>query len=147
MVKSAALVAAIVMLMAAVDAMAATPAASKVIAMSITRNGARSNAVSGDETAAQCSRFKLTPRDVHEFFAKAVRASVREYTHDLEMSRCYAEGTIAFANGVKGRWFIDLERRGELVLPGARSDANSIFYYCKRCAAPPFDDVYDPDKE
>lgn len=143
MVKTTALTALLAMLGTA----AASTPAPRVTALSITHNGARSKGVSGDETAAMCSRFRPTMGDVRSFFAKARRASVREYTHDLAMSRCYAGGRIAFADGVSGRWFIDLERRGALMLRGPRTDANTIYYYCKRCASPPFDEVYDPDKD
>lgn len=125
---------------ASATALAASPT---VIKVTITQNGARSNSVSGDETAAMCSRFRLTPAAVRQYFARSVRASTREYSHDLEMSRCYAAGTVTFSDGTNGHWFIDLERRGELILAGNRR----VFYYCKSCTSPPFDEPYDPDKE
>jgi hypothetical protein len=114
-----------------------------VAAVSITANGARGNDVSGDETAAMCSRFRLQLRDVRAYFARAQPVDARAYHHDLEMSRCHAEGRVAFVNGQRGRWRIDQERRSLVLLPGRVP----ILLYCPRCTTPAFAPVYDPERD
>jgi len=76
----------------------------------------------------------LTKKDVQEFFRRARRVSYKEYGHDLDMSRCYATGNVVFANGDRGGWTIDRERRGLLTL----SDGRNIYFYCEHCSAKVF---------
>lgn len=111
--------------------------------ITITANGARSLDVSGEETAAACSRFLLRAKDVREFFKVAQPVDFRAYHHDLEMSRCHARGRIRFADGSGGHFWIDRERRGRLLLTSGRT----IFLYCRRCTARLFEPVYDPDRD
>ena len=108
--------------------------------VTITENGARSNSVSGNETPALCSTFSLTKRDVEQFFKQAKRVTARDYNHDLEMSRCYAAGRVLYPNGFRGRWWIDMERRGLLIL----NNGQRIHYYCRACTSSRFDVPYDP---
>lgn len=115
----------------------------RVASFTITANGARSNDVSGEETAWLCSRFRLRRQDVQAFFAVAQIVDARAYHHDLEISRCHAAGRVRFGNGAEGQWRIDMERRGLLRL----HDGRSIFLYCPRCTARAFEPVYDPDRE
>ncbi|WP_420136820.1 hypothetical protein [Sphingomonas sp.] len=110
--------------------------------VTITANGARSLDVSGDETPAFCRAFRLVPADVRTFFAVAGRVDERAFTHDLSMSRCHAAGTLTLKTGARARWFIDLERRGSLVLPGGRT----LYFYCLACRSSKFDDVYEDDR-
>lgn len=109
---------------------------SRVAAVTITTNGARSDGVNGDETAAYCAAFRLRPRDVLDYFAVARPVDTRAYQHDLEMSRCQAAGGIRLRNGERGHWLIDQERRGLVVL----EDGRAIYLYCPRCTAK----VYEP---
>jgi len=51
------------------------------------------------------------------YFRLARTVDWRAYYHDLEMSRCHAEGRVTFAGGWRGRWRIDQERRGLVLLP------------------------------
>ena len=122
---------------------AAATARMAVGKVTISANGARSNEVSGDETAAACRRFRLAPTDVRSFFAGARRVDARAFHHDLSMSRCHAAGTLKLASGGSARWFIDLERRGSLSLPSGRT----LYFYCLACRSPKFDEVDDEDRE
>ena len=108
--------------------------------VTITGNGLRSDSVSSDETAAYCARFRLTPRQVRHYFARAKTVDSRAYNHDLDMSRCYATGTVRLPDGDGGVWTIDRARRGVLV----RRDGSRRYMVCTTCPAPPFDE-YDPD--
>lgn len=100
----------------------------------ITGNGLRSDAVSGDETVAQCATFRLTSAQVLNFFAQARTVDDRTYQHDADMSRCYAKGTIRLPGGEDGTWTIDQARRGQFV----RADGTHRYLICTACAAPPF---------
>ena len=95
--------------------------------------------MSGDETAAACTRFRLTSADVAGFFAKARPVDERAYNHDLEMSPCYAAGAIRLADGTGGTWTIDEARRGLLV----RRDGSRAYLFCAACSTPPFDEAGD----
>jgi len=125
---------------------AAAPAGGYPLAVrtvSITATGIRSDGVSGDESAEYCSKFQLRLRDVREFFTAAKQVDQRAYHHDLEMSRCNAEGRVSFANGWRGRWWIDQERRGRVIL----TDGQPIYLYCAACTSRQFEPVCDPDRD
>ena len=113
-----------------------------VSAVSITANGARGDDVSGDETAATCARFRLRVRDVRAFFRLARPVDERAYYHDLKMSRCRAEGRVTFADGRRGRWRIDRERRGLVLLPGRAP----VLLHCPRCTTRAFEPIWDPER-
>jgi hypothetical protein len=100
----------------------------------ILQNGAWSENISSDETAEICSKFVLSQSDVREFFRRARRVSYKEYSHDLDMSRCHATGKVVFANGDRGEWSVDRERRGLLTL----SDGRNVYFYCRNCGAKAF---------
>ena len=115
----------------------------RVAAADITTNGARGEGVSGDETAASCATFRLRPKDARQYFAIAGVVDARAYHHDLEMSRCHAEGVVRFRNGERGQWWIDRERRGLVLLSGDRP----VYLYCPRCTAKVFEPIYDPERD
>ena len=119
------------------------PPTPPIRALAITANGAWSDGVSGDETPAQCAPFRLTMRDIRQYFARARRVDARAYHHDLEMSRCQVEGTAILAHGVRGRWWIDQERRGLLLLP----DGTPFHFYCPACTSRRYERVYDPARD
>lgn len=98
-------------------------------AVEITKNGAWTDRISGDEGVDFCRAFVLKTQDVREFFEKARRVSERQYGHDLPAARCYAEGEVTFSNGVRGQWEIDQARRGVVVMP----DGTAAYLYCSRC--------------
>lgn len=106
-------------------------------AVTITANGARSAGLSGDETAATCTRFRLSPAQVTAFFAQARPVDERAYNHDVAMSPCYAAGTIRLADGDGSTWTIDEARRGQLVRP----DGSRRYLYCAACPTPPFEEA------
>lgn len=91
----------------------------------IVKNGAWSSSLSYSEESREfCSRFRLTKRDVVDFFSSAKRIDKSLYNY-LPFPRCYATGSITFLSGDKGRWFIDSERRGHLTLEGGQE----AFFY------------------
>jgi hypothetical protein len=102
----------------------------------IRENGAWYEGVSGDETPEMCAKFILNQSDLREFFHRARRVSSFKYWSELDMSRCHATGDIAFVNGDRGSWMIDLERRGVLTL----SDGRKFYFYCTKCRATVFDE-------
>jgi hypothetical protein len=78
----------------------------------------------------------LRAGDVREFFRVSRRASLREYSHDLDMSRCHAQGRVRFANGDRGEWVIDRARRGSVRL----SDGRALYDFCEACKSRVFDE-------
>ncbi len=74
-----------------------------VPSVTVVANGARSDGVSGEETARICSNFRLSQREVRSFFATAQPVDARAYHHDLLMSRCHAVGLARFRNGTLGQ--------------------------------------------
>ena len=111
--------------------------------VTIQANGARSDAVTGDESVASCRRFQLTPADVRGYFAQAAPVERRAFEHDLNMSRCHARGVLQTARGRQARWFIDLERRGRLEFAGGLR----LHFFCPDCTSSKFDELDDDDRE
>ncbi|MCW7538223.1 hypothetical protein OOT46_10225 [Aquabacterium sp. A7-Y] len=106
-----------------------------VAEVEVLHNGARSEAISSDLKPAACADFALAPDDVRAYFRQARRTTERQFTHDLEMSPCHAHGRLVLADGQRGDWFIDRERRGRLGL----GDGRTLFFHCPACRAPAFD--------
>lgn len=110
----------------------------------VTKAGVRIQDISGQETTELCRKFRLTSSDVRTYFALAERVSDRAYNHDLEMSQCRSLGYIRKGrSGKRSSWSIDMERRGMIT----DASGKQIYYYCRRCSNPLFDEVYDPDTE
>lgn len=87
-----------------------------------------------EETPEDCAKFKLTKQDVRDFFRRASQIDYETFYYYHLPSRCYAMGKIAFANGARGTWRIDFERRGVLNL----SDGRKLYYFCSKCRSKAF---------
>lgn len=107
----------------------------------IDKAGVLTRRLSGDETAATCSRFRLSAADARAFFAAAKPVGAEIHGH-LDGSNCVTMGRARMHGGTPGNWVIDLERRGELIL----ADGHRRYYYCAKCRSSRYDDV-DPDAE
>ena len=83
---------------------------------------------------SDCSRFKLSPRQVRRFFASARRIDDPNPEHAMDRGPCYAEGRVAFADGREGLWRI--EQIGSATL--SIGDAARLALMCVRCNWPPF---------
>lgn len=100
----------------------------------IEKTGAWADEVYSDETPDDCAKFKLSERDVHDFFRRAKQIDYETYGAYYLPSRCYAAGEIAFVNGDRGTWRIDFERRGVLKL----SDGRKMYFFCSACRSRAF---------
>lgn len=98
----------------------------------IEENGAKSPAE--EETALDCSSFRLTPRAVRRYLTRARTANEDDAHHTLDWSPCYASGTVAFVDGRSGRWSVTQSGIGSLVIEGGAS----WFLYCPSCRHSPF---------
>ncbi len=95
--------------------------------VAIAQNGAVAPAA--EDPKPHCGKFRLSHRDVREYFRLAQSVSEHDYLHALDWSPCYASGTVIFANGLQGVWGIQQLRAGSLML----SDGRELFLYCPRC--------------
>jgi hypothetical protein len=86
-----------------------------------------------EETPEDCAMFKLNKQEVRNFFRRAEQIDYESFWYYLA-SRCYATGDIAFANGDRGTWRIDFERRGVLNL----SDGRKLYFFCSKCRSKAF---------
>jgi len=86
-----------------------------------------------EETLEDCAKFKLSKQDVRDFLRRAEQIDYERFSYYLA-SRCYAMGEIAFANGDRGTWRIDFERRGVLNLSSGRK----LYFFCSRCTSKAF---------
>ena len=100
----------------------------------IKKSGAWTDEVYSDETLDDCAKFKLSERDVHDFFRRAEQIDCEAFGAYYLASRCYAAGEIAFANGGRGTWTIDFERRSVLSL----SDGRKLYFFCSECRSKAF---------
>lgn len=126
---------------ACTDNSAKQPFFRKPITVVIEKNAAWEDFVSSEETPAMCKDYVLTEDDVKEYFHLARLATEREYSHDLLMSRCFAEGTITMPGKHKGKWRIDRTRRGILML----ETGQSYFFYCGKCISRVYTEPCDID--
>jgi hypothetical protein len=97
-------------------------------------NAAWTDEVYSDETPDDCAKFKLSERDVRDFFRRVKQIDHEAYGAYYLPSRCYAAGEIAFVNGDRGTWRIDFERRGVLKL----SDDRKLYFFCSQCRSKVF---------
>jgi hypothetical protein len=100
----------------------------------IKNNAAWTDEVYSDEAPDDCAKFKLSKRDVSDFFRRARQIDYETYGAYYLPSRCYAAGAIAFESGVRGTWRIDFERRGVLTL----SDGRKLYFFCSKCRSKAF---------
>ena len=100
----------------------------------IEKTGAWTDEVYSDETPEDCAKFKLSERDVRDYFRRAKQIDDETYGAYYLPSRCYAAGEIAFVSGDRGTWRIDFERRGVLKL----SDGRKLYFFCSACRSRAF---------
>ena len=112
-------------------------------AVTISVNGGRSSGVTGDETAATCAAFRLTEAQVRMFFARAKPVNDRAYNHDLDMSPCFAAGTLRSSGDADGEWTIDQAGRGQIV----EATGKRRYLFCADCPVPPFHEPAPDDAE
>ncbi len=105
---------------------------SPVKQVTIIENGMKSKA--GKDEPDDCSKFKVTEKDIKEYFARAKIVSSGAYMHEINWSACYANGTIEFTNGKSGKWGVQKYRAGYLFLDG------KIYHFdCQRCRSKVFE--------
>lgn len=100
----------------------------------ISKNAAWTDDVYTEESPEDCATFKLTQRDVRDYFRLAEQVDDEDYGAYRLPSRCYAAGEISFASGVRGTWRIDFERRGLLEL----TDGRTFYFFCSKCKSKAF---------
>lgn len=113
----------------AADGATGLPRVPAIKTVVIGQNAGWSDSVSSDEPREACADFVLTKADVRRFFRVARRATDREYHHDLDMSRCHANGQAVLRDGRIAMWEIDRMRRGALWL----ADGTIFYFYCGKC--------------
>jgi hypothetical protein len=84
---------------------------------------------SSDETPENCASFILKESDIRRFFEISRPSSSHEQVHDLEVSRCHAEGSAVLKDGREGTWLIDRARQGVFEF----KDGNALYFYCTKC--------------
>jgi hypothetical protein len=109
----------------------------KIASITVEENAAGPAVAQGAaaDNAVDCKRFRLTPAQVRRYLslARATNASDAHYT--LDVSPCYASGTLVFKDGKTGRWRLDMLRTGSITI----GDAEPGVTYCPRCKYKPFD--------
>ena len=107
---------------------------SPVTHVTIMENGMKSEA--GKGMPDDCTKFKVTEKDIKEYFAKAKVVSNGAYMHEINWSPCYAGGEIKFANGKSGKWGVQQLRAGYLLM-----DGKEYYFDCQRCRSKVYDGV------
>ena len=98
----------------------------------VIENGMKSEA--GKGMPDDCTKFKVTEKDIKEYFSKAIVVSAGAYMHEINWSPCYANGTTEFANGKSGKWGVQQYRAGYLYMDG------KIYHFdCQRCRSKVFE--------
>ena len=100
--------------------------------VTIIENGMKSEAGKGEPD--DCTQFKVTEKDIKEYFAKAKVVSRGAYMHEINWSACYANGKIDFANGKSGKWGVQKLRSGYLFMDGKK-----YYFDCQKCRSKVFE--------
>ena len=111
---------------------ASTPIYTQV---AITTNGGWGDDVSGNETPKSCSKFKVKAGDVSRYFATAKPVDSRAFYHDLDMSQCFAAGSVREGDRPL-QWTLDRMGRGQLI----EADNRRRLFQCAHCPSPPFEE-------
>lgn len=90
-----------------------------------------------------CRVFKITEKDVGEFFSYAYPVPLNFTTHE-RYSPCYAKGTIEFSNNTRGKWKIDSSGGGTLLWD--TGDVATLFYNNYKWTDP-FEGTYTSEDE
>lgn len=90
-----------------------------------------------------CLAFKITERDVTDFFSEAYPVPLSFNVHD-RYSPCYAKGTIEFSNNTRGKWKIFSSGGG--TLRWDTGDVVTLFYNDYKWTDP-FEGTYTSDDE
>ena len=105
---------------------------SSVKRVTIIENGMKSEA--GKEEPDDCTKFRVTEKDIKEYFSKAKVVSYGAYMHEINWSACYANGKIEFANGKSGKWGVQKLRSGYLLMDGKK-----YYFDCQKCRSKVFE--------
>ena len=105
---------------------------SPVKRVTIIKNGMKFEA-NKDDTEG-CPTFKVTEKDIEEYFSKAKVVSAADYMHEISWSECYATGKIEFANGKSGQWNVQQYRAGFLWM-----DGKGYHFDCQKCRSKVFE--------
>lgn len=90
-----------------------------------------------------CQSFKITEKDVREFFTKAYPVPWHFNLHD-RYSPCYAKGFIEFSNNTRGKWKIFSSGGGTLLWD--TGDVAALFYENYQWTDP-FEGTYTSEDE
>ena len=90
-----------------------------------------------------CRAFKITEKDVREFFSQAYPVPLNFNVHE-RYSPCYAKGIIEFSNNTRGKWKISSSGGGTLLWD--TGDIATLFYNDYKWIDP-FEDTYTSEDE
>lgn len=90
-----------------------------------------------------CRAFKITEKDVREFFSQAYPVPLNFNVHE-RYSPCYAKGIIEFSNNTRGKWKISSSGGGTLLWD--TGDVATLFYNDYKWTDP-FEDTYTSEDE
>lgn len=87
------------------------------------------------EPLVDCSKFRLSPKLVRRYFARAQRVADDRGEAAVDRGPCDAEGTLRFADGTRAHWRIEQVGTATLLRSGG---TQPILLYCTRCRFRPF---------
>ena len=93
------------------------------------------------EDPIECLNFKLTEKDVYNFFQFSNRINDKQYQEDYNYSPCFSRGSLEFENGEKAYWIIYRSRAGYIF----HRDIPLQEYFCKDCKSPPYYEYCDSE--
>jgi hypothetical protein len=109
----------------------------KIASITVEENAAGPAVAQGAaaDNTVDCKRFRLTPAQVRRYLSLARATNANDAHYTLDVSPCYASGTLVFKDGKTGRWRLDSLRSGAITI----GDAQPLVTYCPRCKYKPFD--------
>ena len=117
----------------------------KIKTIHIDENGARSPNFSPEINIDCSSAFKLTEKQVRQYFSLVMTTSRHEAVKVLDWLPCHVRGRLTFENGRTASWYINHGQAGTISENGWEENENGelIYLYCPKCKFKPFMDTSD----
>jgi hypothetical protein len=82
----------------------------------ITTGEFRSDDRYGQQTAADCAKFKLPNKAALKWFRRSKEVEKETWNEALDWTQCSASGTLKIANGNSYHWHLDQSGRGQIIV-------------------------------
>ena len=99
----------------------AAPQSFAIRSVSVTTDGAWHSDPNGQQTRAQCAKFRLPSKVALRWFKGSTEVTDRVWREELDWTQCSASGTLITGDGKRYPWRLDQSGRGQIIVTPAVS--------------------------